>query len=273
VIGTVPLTEGDYGASGVWFWGSGSVGQLGAEAIYAATDVGAKKIGVVYRDEPAGQAGADLVKGILAKTDAEAVAVPVALGASDYAPAITAAGGGDVEAFLLLVDGTGCIGVANALDQLGLDTPVVGSASCQDPSVIDAVGDKMEGWYYGEAGPTPLLGSGVNADVDSYLDAIKKYGDALESPLDDFAYWAFGQVLAVKALMDDVGVDNLTPETFDAAVETFKGPIPLGAQNISCPGKTVPNVCTSDGWIFQFKGGKAVDVLGKPIVVDDFSGS
>ena len=114
VIGTVPLTEGDYGATGVRFWGSGSVGQLGAEAIFAAENLGAKKIGIVYRDEPAGQAGADLVKGILAKTDAEVVAVPVAMGASDYAPALTAAG--DVDALILVTDTTGCIGVANALE-------------------------------------------------------------------------------------------------------------------------------------------------------------
>ncbi|MET0909817.1 MAG: ABC transporter substrate-binding protein [Ilumatobacteraceae bacterium] len=272
VIGTVPLTEGDYGATGVRFWGSGSVGQLGAEAIFAAENLGAKKIGIVYRDEPAGQAGADLVKGILANTEAEVVAVPVAMGASDYAPALTAAG--DVDALILVTDTTGCIGVANALEQLGQDPEIVGSASCQDPSGLEAVGDKMEGWYFGEAGPTPLLGEGVNDDVDAYLQAIDTYGNGtLESPVDDFAYWAFGYVLAIRSLMEEIGVDNLSPETFDAAIDTFGGPVPLGATNISCPGKTQPNVCTSDGWIFQFQDSKAVTVMDEPIVVDDFTGS
>src|SRR5207302_3392256 len=47
VVGTVPLTAADFGAKGVWFWSSGSVGQLGAEAIYAAQNLNATKIGVV----------------------------------------------------------------------------------------------------------------------------------------------------------------------------------------------------------------------------------
>ena len=117
-------------------------------------------------------------------------------------------------------------------------------------------------------------GEGVDDNVDAYLKAIDTYGNgSLESPVDDFAYWAFGYVLAVRSLMEQIGVDNLTPETFDAAIDTFKGPVPLGATNISCPGKTQPNVCTSDGWIFQFKDSKAVSVMDEPIVVDDFTGS
>lgn len=268
VLGGIPITAADYGAKGASFFNAGGVGQTGAAAIYVRDNFkDVKTIAVVYQDTPGASASVDIVKGQVGSKGIEVTAVPVPQGATDYSVAITAANAQSADAFMSLTDSPGCVDVAKALKQLSITAQVMATSSCADPSVFKAVNGATNGWFFSDGGTNPLLGKGVDPELDTFLDAFAKYGGGAD-PAAGFASQAWGSIISLHQIMKSLGADELTKESVGTALTSFAGPVPVGPRTIKCPGAAFPSVCSDEGRIYRIKDDKVVNENnGQPIHV------
>jgi branched-chain amino acid transport system substrate-binding protein len=273
VLGGIPITAADYSAPDAVFFNSGGVGQTGAAAIYVREHFdNVKNVAVVYQDSPGASASVDIVKGHLTPAGIKVTAVPVPQGATDYSVPITAAGAQSADAFMSLTDSPGCVGVAKALQQLAIKAQVMATSSCSDPTVFAAVGDATNGWYFSDGGTNPLLGQGVDPELDTFLGAFAKYGQG-KDPAAGFASQAWGSVMSLYEIMKGLGAANVSKDAVGSGLMGFKGPVPVGPRTIACPGKAFASVCSDEGRIFQIQNQKIVNVLdGQPIHVPALQG-
>lgn len=263
VVGAVPLTAADFAAPGVVFWNSGVLGQIGAAAAYVTQLPDVASVAVVYDDNPAAAGAAQQIVDAAEAAGLTVTSVPVPAGAADFTVPITAAGAEGADVFMLMVDQRGCIAAAGAISQLGLDSTVVGTAPCADDSVIESAGDQVDGWYFADGGSNARLGSGVDPEVDEYLEQFATHGEG--APTQSFASYGWGTILALADVLGGLG-DALDQESVNAAVSAFTGPVPLGARTVSCPGPVIPAVCTGEGRIFQIVGDVVVDANNGEVI-------
>jgi branched-chain amino acid transport system substrate-binding protein len=66
---------------------------------------------------------------------------------------------------------------------------------------------------------------------------------------------AFSEILVLAKLMNEIGADNITPESMSAALQAFKGPVPMGPPAVEC-GKypAAPASCNDLTNFFQYDG-------------------
>ncbi len=238
IIGN-PVTTPEFLAADGYAYTPGSPGVIQGIAAFAARHLpagAAKKVAVVYGDNSGGQvAFSALTEPALKALGVETVVgVPIAdtAGPQDFAPAITAAGAADADAFLPLVTVQGCIGTAQALQDLAIVTPVVTTSLCLGTPMTDyleqqgGTGIVPNNWYFGGYGYSYFIPG--NDDLDSYVTMVLQYGkdegiDNLEYT--GFAASMFGNLLTVTKFINEIGADNLTPDSIRTTAKAFAGPM------------------------------------------------
>jgi len=278
-----PVTTPDFVAKDGFAFTPGSPGVIQGMAIYAATGLPAgkaTKAAVVYNDNPAGQAAYNLLtKPILEKYGVAVTAAPLAdtAGPQDAAAAIQAAGAADADVFIPLTNIQSCIGVYDALKQLNVTTPVVTTGLCFGTPMTDHLtqtgdgGQVPDGWYFGGYGYGYFIPG--NPEIDAYLSVIEDYAKA--KGIKDIEYTGFagptyGNALTLVKFMNQIGVDNITPDTMRQAALAFTGPMYGVVGPMACGKNPIfPSLCGIQMSIQQYKDQKWVSIAdgfnGKPI--------
>ena len=159
------------------------------------------------------------------------VPIPDTAGPQDFAPAIQAAGAQDAGVFIPLVTLPGCIGTYDALKQLGITTPVVTTGLCFGTPMTEHLaqtgetGDVPDGWYFGGYGYGYFIPG--NPEIDAYLSVVEDFGEAngIENvEYTGFAGPTYGNALTLVKFMNEIGVDNVTPDAMRQAASGLHGP-------------------------------------------------
>jgi branched-chain amino acid transport system substrate-binding protein len=277
------LATPDFLAKDAFTFTPGSPGVVQGMAYFAARMLPSgkpKKVAVVYSDNPGGQAAFNLLtKPILEKDGIQVTGVPIpdTAGPQDFAPAIQAAGAQDADVFMPLVTVQGCIGTYDALKQLGITTPVVTSGLCYGTPMIEhmkQIGDKGEfpdGWYFGGYGYSYFIPG--QPELDNYLSVVQDYAKAkgiTDIEYTGFAGPTYGNMLTLTKFMNQIGPDNITPDTMRQAAQSFAGPMWGVVGPMAC-GKNplFPPLCGIQMGIQQYKDQKWTSIAdglnGKPI--------
>jgi branched-chain amino acid transport system substrate-binding protein len=264
VLGRVPLTGADYNSPNVVFYGSGSPGSnLGVGTFLAGLD-GVSSVGVLTQDSEAGRGAYAFVEKQLKAAGKTAKNVVVNEASPDFASALSALG--DVDAVYIGLTAPSCLQIGQNAALLPADAVMVGATSCVNSAVWKQVPDQQEGWYF-VTGDLPLdAGTGVDSNLDVFLDKFATYSD---DPAGRFSNGHWANVLTLRDVLQKVGVDNLTPESIGNALTAFAGPVEMGPSTVTCPGAVYPTVCVSTVRPYQVKAGKAV--LVDPKVEIDFT--
>lgn len=283
IIGN-PVTTPEFLATDAYAYTPGSPGVIQGLAAFAAKHLPsgpAKKVAVVYGDNSGGQvAFSGLTEPVLkALGVTSVVGVPIAdtAGPQDFAPAITAAGASDADAFLPLVTVQGCIGTAQALKDLAIATPVVTTSLCLGTPMIDylkqqgGAGIVPDKWYFGGYGFSYFMPG--NADLDSYVTMVLQYAKdqgIANVEYTGFAGPMFGNLLTVTKFINEIGADKVTPDAIRSAAKSFAGPMWGVVGPMKCGASPVfVSVCGLQMGIQQYVDDKWVSINdgynGKPI--------
>jgi branched-chain amino acid transport system substrate-binding protein len=270
IIGN-PVVTPDFLATDGYAFTPGSPGVVQGLAVFAATGLGdtlPDKVAVVHSDNSSGTiAFTALTKPVLEALGVpsdgiKGVAVPDTAGPTEFAPAIQAAGAADADVIIPLVTVQGCIGVAQALKDLGIDTPVVTTGLCFGTPMTEYLAQQGEsgivpdGWYFGGYGYSYFIPG--QADLDSYVAMIQQY--AVDEGIENIEYTGFagpqfGTILTITKWINEMGADAVSPDSIRSAAKAFEGPMWGVVGPMSCGSNPVfPSLCGIQMGIQQYSG-------------------
>jgi branched-chain amino acid transport system substrate-binding protein len=221
-------------------------------ATFAKDVLKAESAAVVYPEIPgisqAGAAMADAAEkgGITNKS------VAWNPGATDLVGPLTAAGAQSAEVILTTADPKGCVNLAKAIDQLGIETRVVSQPLCLNTQVGKALGD-IPAWTYAIA--SSLATDAEDPSAVAFMEVATKYDMAEEAATDVWIPVSFAQLLTIAQWMNAVGAEDITPEAIAEQAKAFKGPLLLGPPTVQC-GKYPdrPAICNDQAKFYTYEG-------------------
>ena len=223
---------------GVFTLTGGFPGTLGAFALDAKAH-GYKKFAMVVIDVPAATQGIDFLgKPAFKKAGVQIESIPAAPGTPDLTPQLQKAVSDGADAVGVTGDVTFCTSFLKAYDTLSLKLPKYIISVCNDPTVVKALPNALEGARVA----TSIAQSGHDNDVFSAM--IEKY--AAGKGIDPDPTKSNGVASGVATIMDFVaGMKGFTGEVTPAAVrkqfETTTGDLFMaGGITFTCNGTALP---------------------------------
>lgn len=247
-----PLTPPDFGATLAWGYQGGNAGGTAGTAAYAATFLDAQEIVILGADNDALRAAVETIEALPSMEGVSLSTTYIADTASDVTADVQASGAADADAVLALLNSAQCLQAAETLVDLGVETPIISTATCAVPSTLEATPELFEGWHVVGSGLPPLLADGASAELDYFREKMAEYGDAAD--LRSFqALGGFGAMLAVWDIGNDLP-ESPTREDWAEGLRGFTGPYFSGQNDVSCPGVHFPAVCGNDVRAFVLDG-------------------
>lgn len=227
---------------------------FGPWGTFSVDNLKAKEVAVVFPQIAGADSGAAEIKKALEQAGAKVNSVGYDANLNDLLGPLTAAGAQNADAIVPVADGPNCVKIAKALDQIGSDVPVVAVPNCLDPQVQKALGDFPK-WYYGIA--ATLSADTTAPDVQAYQETSKKYGLSTPESFDPFAQLAWGQILLTVKLMNEIGPDAVTADSFGKAMADYTGTYPMGPPALACGSSppSEPASCNDKTQFYQYDGG------------------
>ncbi|MEU3617929.1 ABC transporter substrate-binding protein [Streptomyces sp. NPDC006872] len=173
--------------------------------------------------------------------------------ATDLIGPVTAAGAVSADVIVPISIGSGCVGIAKALKQLGVNKPVVSTPLCMSPDVAQGLGGDLPTWTYGIAQTLPT--DSTAADSKAFLTESAKAGLSPKTASQVFAPLGWSTVLTYAKVFNAIGADKITPATVTEQLKKFTGPVIMGASEVEC-GKyqDAPAVCNDQSRFYQYQG-------------------
>jgi ABC-type branched-subunit amino acid transport system substrate-binding protein len=233
---------------------------LNAEAS-AAKATGAKTVALLTTNNPAGKNTALTVQSPRMKQlgmTPKIVLFPDTATTPDFATALTSSGAGSAGAIVFNPSSAGqCNELYDAIHQLGIHTPVVTNVFCAADSVVQHLGAGMNGWAFASFGWNPRVSG--NPQSDAYVNVMTAAGQPSLINA-GYTFKAFGDVLALTKLANQVGYAKLSGATMTAAIKGWRGPGWMLAGPLYCgANKVTIGVCGSTGRNSVFKNNTWMD--------------
>ena len=233
-----------------------------------------EKVAILYGDDPTGTFLATVnMAPYFEQLGMEVELFPESAAAVDYTPVVTAALASDPDLVTSTFGNVACIGYIQALNTLGYDGEVFHSPGCYDSAIFEAVGlDAFEGDYvdFGLYGfySADALPDDKKPELEIYSGAMAEYSSDFD--LSGFSLASFQQLMNIKAIFEEIGVDDLTFDAIIALMTDAEVRNSFMAPDWSCdgtaaiaPGVLTTSVCTTEIITYQFVGGDIVQV-GEP---------
>jgi branched-chain amino acid transport system substrate-binding protein len=237
---------------GFGLFGSGT-SVLSPYATFAKNTLKAKSAAVVYPQIPGIAENGVAIVNAMKKVGISVKQVGYDPNTTDLVGPLTAAGAQDADVVVLQDVAAGCVNLAKALTQLGLNKKVLTNPLCLDPRVAAGLGGDYPKWTWAIA--SSLGFDLTDKAVPPFLKVFKKYG-RLKITADPWTPVAFGQTLTVAKWLNAIGADKITPAAIVKQAMAFRGPVPLGAPSVRCGKyKTLPAVCNDQTQFFEYLGG------------------
>lgn len=270
VVGSIPILPNDYSAEAVYLTG-GNLGVMTAITAIAKNELGAEKVGIVSSDNPAGNAGSDILEDALTAAGIDYNIVKGGDNETDagYQGLMRQANEGDPDALISLYAGPGCIGTIRARTALGIDTPVISTGLCRNKDVIDVVGDEAVGWIFATGDD-----SGEQFDVMTQAIADFKGIEPDEVNTGGFTVIGFLQLMTMFEAANDVaeanGADALTGlAVYEEMKNSTDRKLWPGTQPYECGQEPdYPSICTFGIQFSEYLPGGELELLADGEFVD-----
>jgi branched-chain amino acid transport system substrate-binding protein len=238
---------------GFGLFGSGT-SVLTPYATFAKNTLKAKSAGIVYPTIPGIAENGVAIAAAMRKAGLSVRQVAYDPNATDLVGPITAAGGQSVDVFVLQDVAGGCVNMAKALTQLGLNQKVLTNPLCLDPRVAAGLGGDYPKWTFAIA--SSLGFDLTDKGVPPFLKVFKKYAKDPKITADPWTPVAFGQALTLIQWLNKIGYNKITPAAIIKQGKLELGPVPLGAPTVKCgKNKNIPAACNDQTQFFDYQGG------------------
>jgi branched-chain amino acid transport system substrate-binding protein len=263
-VATLNATQ-DFTAKNVFSYYIGSPTISQGLSQYMAKDLKAKSVAVVYVNTAAAAAAAERSKTALQTlygvSDVKLVAVPTNATGPAVASALQAVGADKADVLYVRATVQACIAIVDGMQTLGITTPVVTPITCMATPLQEHLnGSFPRNWYFSTTGYNSYVPD-LNSGMASYRAVMKKYKPTTN--FTGYAPQAFGTVMSVVKLMNEVGYANLSPDAITTAAKAFTGPGAFQAGDLKCGyNPSYPNECGQAIGIANFSKGRWVSVRG-----------
>jgi branched-chain amino acid transport system substrate-binding protein len=247
----VSIGQGDAkNTNGYALFGDG-IRVSGPFGTYAADVLKAETAAVIWPELPGINESSQAIVDGAKKKGIEVKAVSYSPNATDLVGPLTAAGAQSADVIILNSDPKGCVNVAKAIEQLGLETPVVSEPLCLNTTVAEALGDIPQ-WTYGIA--STLAGDMTDPTAVAWDKLAKEIADPKKMG-EPWYTVAFHQMLTIFQWMNKIGPEEVSEETIAEQAKAFKGPQAWGAPTVEC-GKypEAPAICNDQTKFFNYEG-------------------
>jgi branched-chain amino acid transport system substrate-binding protein len=236
---------------GYGLFGSGT-SVLSPYGTFARDVLKAKTAAVVYPTIPGIAENGVAIVAAMKKAGISAKGVSYDPNTTDLTGPITAAGGQNVDVFVLQDVASGCVNMAKALAQLKLTQKVLTNPLCLDPRVAEGLGGDYPKWTWAIA--SSLAFDLTDKGVPPFLRVFKKYKQLKITP-DPWVPVGFGQTLSLFRWLNAIGYDKITPAAIVKQAKLFRGPVPLGAPTVKCGVyPQIPAACNNQTQFFEYFG-------------------
>lgn len=214
-VGGIPVSSQSFSSPNSFQWSGGSQSAAVAFAWYAAEQLHARKVSIVYGEFGSIAASAEMGRKVLDDRGVSVQMVPYPVMSTDLSPAINAAASSSPDAIFLLAADTGCKGGFDGIAALGIDVASFYVGACAAPGIIAQVDTaKTDGAYFNVEGP--IMGDPPIPDNQLYSGVIAKYGNGLD-PVGAGTV-TFRALMNLYAILSQIDGD-ITPATITAALE------------------------------------------------------
>ena len=243
-IGGIPVSTQSMTASNSFQFSGGSWGAMVAFADYAATELKAKSVAILYGDFGSVADGANYGKQTLEKLGVENVQmVPYPILETDLGSAIQAAAAGNPDAIMLLTADTGCTAAFEGLATVGLKAQAFYTGACAAPKIVDGVPtEDSEGAIFNVEGP--ISRTNPDPDTNLYNAVIAQYGNGLDAI--GAATVSFRAFMNLYVVLSELGADGITADTVTSALRGKVDAPSFMGHSYTCNGKQfkgLPAVC------------------------------
>ncbi len=253
-LGGIPFTPVPFKApNSIQFW-SVSVGDNAAASVYAAKQLGVKKVALMYFSNAQGESILGQIPPVMkAAGVSEVKEIPLSPTSPDPSPqaALIQSSGAD----LAYIDvPNGCGNVLKALKSIGYTGKLMGIDPCSAPPVIAAAAGGANGMYI--ASPF-LLQTGSSQQAQLFGAALKKWA-APGTFIDSISTAGFATVMNVQAALSKVSGTPTTASILSAFKTGSNHPNFL-SHPYTCDGKQMtgaPSICNDYYLMNQIENGK-----------------
>ncbi len=253
-IGGIPISFASVKSPNSFQWSGGTWGAAVAFSWYAAEELHAKKVSIVYGDFGSITHSAEDAQRVLESRKVAAQMVPYPIMATDISSALNAAAATKPDALLILAADTGCKAGFDGISSLGIEAATFYVGACAAPSIIDEAGPaKTNGAIFNVEGPvgrTP-----PNPDFVLYSAVIEKYGNGLD-PVGAGTV-SFRSLMNLYMILD--GIDGeITPKAITDALKSQVDAPSFSGHPYTCDGKQYPGLpamCSPQQVLAQMKDG------------------
>ena len=259
-VGSSPAGAAELGDPTAYFFSSGFVGLLAAEAVYSKQK-GYKTVTMIGSENPQLVGAVTAIgKPLFQGQGVTLNLTTVPQGTADATSQVTAATQSKPDALSVVADNTVCQAVLTGLSTIGATQPKMVNSSCTAPEVMSAVGDSgINGIVLFTTGDT----TGTDHEAQLYRAVMQQYAPKVDpGGITPTGY--LGMLGFVRAVDAANPSGDLTPASINTAIKAAKNvPLPIGqGKTFSCDATTFPNpaikatICNSLFFITTFSGTK-----------------
>ena len=239
VIGAVPILPSDYTADAVYITAGNLVVQGStANAITNPKYLGLKKVAIIANDSPATLSALATLEPALAFAGATAVVIKGGETETDagYRLLMQQAAATNPEAIVSMYGQSGCVALMRARVELQVEVPAFTNTACLADTVINAVGDAAQGWYFAGS-----QGGVESADTNLMRQYVSKVVNKAPEDVDVFGFTTLGwiQTLSIWKVAKDLG-PSVTGEAITDSFRQGNGTLWGSDAELQCG--TVPSL-------------------------------
>ena len=237
-IGGIPISTQSVTDRNSFQWSGGTWGSTVAFAWYAATQLKAKKVSIIYGEFGSITDSAEVGKQVLEHYGVQAQMVPYPIMATDISSALNAAAATDPDAMFILAADTGCKAGFDGVASMGVEAATFYVGACAAPSIISEAGaTKTNGSYFNVEGP--IGAKPPDPDFVLYSAVIHKYGKGMD-PIGagTVSFRSFMNLFAILSQLDG----DITPKAIMDQLRSKVDAPSFSGHPYTCDGEQFPGL-------------------------------
>jgi branched-chain amino acid transport system substrate-binding protein len=260
-VGGIPISTQSMTSPNSFQWSGGTWGASVAFAAFAAEELGAERVAIIYGDFGSISQGAEYGRTALENLGVTQVQmIPYPILDSDLSAPIAAAAAGDPDTIFMLTADSGCNSAFEGVATAGLDAAVFYTGACAAPNIISASGpERTDGAYFNVE--QPIDREDPDVDTALYTAVVERYSDGLD-PIGAGTV-SFRSFMNLYSVLRELGADGLEPAAIIEALRSKSGEPSFMGHDYSCDGRQLeglPSVCSPQQIIARMSGGELEQV-------------
>ena len=259
-VGGIPVSEQSVQSPNSFQWSGGSWGATVAFADYAANELEAQKVAIVYGEFGSITESAQYAEKVLDQAGVETQLVPYPILSTDISSAIQAAAAGEPDAIFMLAADSGCAAGYEGMQTLGVTAQRFFTGACVSPTILGSVdAAATDGTIFNVEGP--ISTSEPTEDSAVYQAVIDQYGDGVDAM--GAATVTFRAFMNLYSIMRGLGVEGSTPAGITEALASQVDTPSFMGHPYTCDGEQfagLPAMCSPQQILGEVQDGELVQI-------------